>query len=69
MATFECDMCHKTYTKARTDEEALKDAKQYFTDAELKHAAILCEDCWLQIEPARKWLGIWRAEQALEEGS
>jgi protein involved in sex pheromone biosynthesis len=45
---FTCDNCGRTYKKERSDEEALKEAKEIFGDVinDIKNLAVVCDDCY-----------------------
>lgn len=47
--TFECEHCHRTFTKVWTDEQALDDATKVFGEIEESERAIVCEDCYERI--------------------
>lgn len=50
---FTCDVCHRTFPKAWTDEEALAEAKKAFgADVASLDNGVVCEDCYQQFQ---KW--------------
>ena len=54
--TYECAVCHNTYEKGWSDEEALKEAADIFAkpvkDWEC-NAAIVCDDCFNKAHPSK----------------
>jgi hypothetical protein len=49
--TYTCDLCGQTYEKAWTDEEALAEAEDNFSPAELEDTAVVCDDCYRKFMP------------------
>ncbi len=43
---FTCSLCHKTYEKERSDEEAMEEAIDHFGEESMKDAAVVCDDCF-----------------------
>ncbi len=50
---FTCAHCHKTYPKAWSDEEALKEYGENFNNAETE-LAVVCDDCYKRIMEFRE---------------
>ncbi len=44
---YECSVCHKLFTKVRTDEEAMAEMENLFH--ETSDPRIVCHDCWVQV--------------------
>lgn len=51
-ATFTCEMCHGTFPKARSDAEALAEAKDEWDEDLGDDVAQVCHDCWLVLTKA-----------------
>lgn len=46
---FTCEVCKETLYSARTDEAAMQEAVETFTQKEMSHPAgmaVVCTDCW-----------------------
>lgn len=50
---YRCALCHQVYTKAWSDEEALAETAQYWPDVPQEELAVVCDECWQKIDPAR----------------
>ena len=47
---FTCAMCNETFTKARSDEEALAETAEIFGAESLNEPLdVVCDDCWRQM--------------------
>jgi hypothetical protein len=44
--TYECGICHGTFTKVRADDDAMAEAEAIYSPAELAASEIVCDDCW-----------------------
>jgi len=75
---YTCAMCHNTYTKEITDEEAMQETQQDFPGTKQEECAAVCDDCWQKIKPEQKidtfeqhvnkWLrDIYRDSKAVQE--
>ena len=46
-------MCHNTYEKEITDEEAMQETQQYFPGTKQEECGVVCDDCWQLIKPLK----------------
>lgn len=64
---FTCAVCHETWTRARSDEEAQEEYRQLFPRAAAtsQPTEVLCHDCFLQMEFYRR--GVRRDDLEMPE--
>lgn len=46
---YECENCHRVFTRIISDEEALAVECEFFSVEALKDAVIVCDDCYNEI--------------------
>jgi len=46
---YQCECCLQTFEKTKTDEEAMKEAKELFPNDDLSDAAVVCDVCFRAI--------------------
>ncbi len=55
--TFTCDMCHQTFPKGWSDDEAAAELATVFgTTREKTPCAVVCDDCWNKLPKPNKSL-------------
>ena len=47
---FTCEMCHGTFEKGWTDEEAEAELKQLFAPVPAEECGLICDDCFLKLD-------------------
>ena len=47
--TYVCAVCKREFMKARSDEEAIAEARTLFQEPELSDAGIACDDCFKEM--------------------
>ncbi len=53
---FTCDRCGGVFEKGWTDDDALAEARDLFSPAELENPAVVCDDCWQEFMPNVAWI-------------
>ena len=51
---YECSMCHETFEKGRSDEEALEELNSDFPGWDAANCDIVCDDCYKKMFPNSK---------------
>lgn len=54
MSEYTCELCHETFERTRSDEDALAESRKLFGEVEMSELAIVCDDCFKKLEPM--WL-------------
>ncbi len=50
---YTCAMCHNTYDKEISDEEAMQETQRYFPRTKREECGVVCDDCWQLIKPLK----------------
>jgi len=52
--SYTCAMCHQTYDKAWSDDEAMQETTSYWPNIAAEDCAVVCDDCFKKIKPERQ---------------